>query len=102
MSLPAMTAEASLYRSSVAYGTKPARGPAPLRNNVSLAQDTCTCTSPSCTWSCPAPPPPPGVCPGKCMNLPFCGRLKCCCEAEGGDWVYVGPFPGVPCQHVCT
>jgi hypothetical protein len=104
MSMPGMTAEASLYRSNVAYGAKPASGAGTGRYPVRLAQDSCTCTSPNCTWSCPGPPPPP-VCPyPQCRGLRpgSCPWLRCCCIQGGGDWVWVGHFPGSPCGYVCT
>jgi hypothetical protein len=71
MTLPGFQASASLYGSTNIYWAAAAFHQA---GAITLAQDTCTCTSPSCSWTCPPPTctqPLPTDCYGKCTNLNF-------------------------------
>jgi hypothetical protein len=99
---PGMSAETSLYRSNLVYRTEAATGPAYQRNNVSLAADSCQCTSPNCTWQCPATPAP-DPCHSRCQELQGCPRIKCYCLCGGGIWTWVGYENSEhPCGYVCT
>src|SRR5262249_13014725 len=106
MITPGMTAEASLYRSNLAYSTRTTCGPAYWRNAVMVAADSCQCTSPSCTWSCPPPTTDPCAhCGPQTCNPKVpgcCATILCRCVCEGGIPIHVRPSPQAPCGFVCT
>jgi len=100
MMVPGMSAEASLYRSNLVYRNETV-GTGYNPGTVSLAADTCQCTSPKCTWQCPIPAPP-DPCQGRCQGLEGCAAFECSCVCHGGIWTWVGDNVGQPCGYVCT
>jgi hypothetical protein len=111
MKLPGFQASASLYGSTNNYRAAAFRQ---MGGAITLAQDSCTCTSPNCTWSCPTPPTCQAGqtdCGGRCTNLNFdfhnCGACGHVCPenqtCDEGECVclppyhYCGSNPGVKC-----
>jgi hypothetical protein len=98
--LARFTAGASIYKSTMPldllYRALATGASAPRHKTVSLAADSCQCTSPHCTWSCPTSDPCLQLC-GKLVNV--CERKRCVCTCNGGIPV---PAPGIPCGFVCT
>ena len=86
--IPGMSAEASLYRSKLIYRNA-ASGIAYDSSNISLAADSCQCTSPNCTWHCPTPDP----CQARCQGLEGCAAFECSCVCNGGIWTWIGYIP---------
>jgi hypothetical protein len=84
MKLPGFRASASLYASTNDYRAGAFQQAGGV---ITLAQDSCSCTSPQCTWSCPTSiicPPGDTNCSGTCRNLNFdfynCGSCGNRCE----------------------
>jgi hypothetical protein len=100
MMLPGMSAEASLYRSNLAYLHAATRA-GDSQGNLSLAADSCQCTSPKCTWQCPTPTPP-DPCHSRCQGLQGCARFQCYCSCDLGIWTWVGNVPSACNGYVCT
>jgi hypothetical protein len=81
MLLPGFHASASVYGGTNVYRAAAFRQAA---GAVRLAQDTCTCTSPSCAWTCPQPPPP-----DPCTKLH--GKPRCLCDCTNSTGRFAPP-----------
>ena len=85
MMFPGFTAETSFYRTSSSYAGAAAGGRALVGRHLTLAADSCVCTSPNCQWSCPVTPPDctttgcrPGLVCCDCVGPPRCTTQAVC------------------------